>query len=287
MIIALIFLNQIDRKKEAYMSTANHLTIRDYFDQVFTGKQRTMKVFSLSPGRTNASGTGMFQRLLASRQMQGVENANVKSTGLTIVDYLANPLVLKGRYQHSPELLSPEAKADRPPGRQALAATKASPGKDTESSLSATKSVPSLGLSGAMSSRKQSNSHERHKIEKSIQKAASKYNLSPGLIKGVIRAESNFQVDALSRAGAQGLMQLMPATAKELGVTKPFDIDQNIDGGSRYLRKMLDSFGGDVKLALAAYNAGPGTVRKYAGNVPYQETIQYINRVLRFSEQTA
>jgi soluble lytic murein transglycosylase-like protein len=82
-------------------------------------------------------------------------------------------------------------------------------------------------------------------------------------------------------------MQLMPATAKELGVTKPFDIDQNIDGGSRYLRKMLDSFGGDVKLALAAYNAGPGTVRKYGGNVPYQETIQYINRVLRFSEQTA
>jgi soluble lytic murein transglycosylase-like protein len=77
-------------------------------------------------------------------------------------------------------------------------------------------------------------------------------------------------------------MQLMPATAKELGVTKPFDIDQNIDGGSRYLRKMLDSFGGDVKLALAAYNAGPGTVRKYGGNVPYQETIHYINRVLRF-----
>jgi soluble lytic murein transglycosylase-like protein len=107
------------------------------------------------------------------------------------------------------------------------------------------------------------------------------------LIKGVIRAESNFQVDAVSRAGAQGLMQLMPGTAKELSVTRPFDIDQNIDGGTRYLRKMLDSFGGDVKLALAAYNAGPGTVRKYAGNVPYQETTQYINRVLRFSEQTS
>jgi len=287
MIIALIFLNQIDRKKEAYMSTANHLTIRDYFDQVFTGKQRTMKVFSLSPQRANASGSGMFHRLLASRQMQGVENANVKATGLTIVDYLANPLGVKSRYQRSPELSSPEARADRSPGRQVLAATKVSPGKGTASSLSATKSVPSLRPSGAMPSQKQSNSHERHKIEKSIQKAASKYNLSPGFIKGVIRAESNFQVDAVSRAGAQGLMQLMPATAKELGVTKPFDIDQNIDGGSRYLRKMLDSFGGDVKLALAAYNAGPGTVRKYAGNVPYQETIQYINRVLRFSEQTA
>jgi len=264
------------------MSTANHLTIRDYFDQVFTGKQRTLKVFSLSPERANATGTGMFHRLLASRQIQGVGNANVKSTGLTIVDYLTNPLGVKGRYQSSPELLSSEAKADRSLDRQVLAATKASSGKDTASSLSATKYVPSVRPSVAMPSQKQSDSHERHKIERSIQKAANKYNLPPGLIKGVIRAESNFQVDAVSRAGAQGLMQLMPATAKELGVTKPFDIDQNIDGGSRYLRKMLDSFGGDVKLALAAYNAGPGTVRKYAGNVPYQETIHYINRVLRF-----
>jgi hypothetical protein len=269
------------------MSSENHLTIRDYFDQVFTGKHRTMKVFPLSPERANASGTGMFHRLLASRQMQGVGKANVKSTGLTIVDYLANPLGVKGRYQRSPELLSPEAKADRSPGRQVLAATKASLGKDTASSLSAAKPVPSLRPSVAMPAKKQSDFNEHHKIENSIQKAASKYNLPPGLIKGVIRAESNFQVDAVSRAGAQGLMQLMPATAKELGVTKPFDIDQNIDGGSHYLRKMLDSFGGDVKLALAAYNAGPGTVRKYDGNVPYQETIQYINRVLRFSKQTA
>jgi soluble lytic murein transglycosylase-like protein len=287
MIIATIFLNQIDRKKGACMSTGNHLTIRDYFDQVFTGKQRTRKVFSLSPQSANASGTGMFHRMLAARRMQGVGKANVKSTGLTIVDYLANPLGVIGRYQRSAELLSTEAKAIRSPGRQVLAATKASPGKSTASSLSEAKSVPSLRPSAAMPSQKQSDSNERHKIEKSIQKAANKYDLSPGLIKGVIRAESNFQVDVVSRAGAQGLMQLMPATAKELGVTKPFDIDQNIDGGSRYLRKMLDSFGGDVKLALAAYNAGPGTVRKYGGNVPYQETIQYINRVLRFSEQTA
>jgi len=111
------------------------------------------------------------------------------------------------------------------------------------------------------------------------------YILPPNLIKGVIKAESNFQVSAVSHAGAQGLMQLMPITAKELGVTDPFYIEQNIDGGSRYLRKMLGSFGGYVKLALAAYNAGPGIVRKYNGNVPYQETKQYIDRVLRFSEQ--
>jgi hypothetical protein len=278
-----ICLNPIDRKKGACMSSENHLTIRDYFDQVFTGKQRIGKVFPHSPERADASGIGMFHRILTPHQMQGVGNTNLKSTGLTVVDYLANPLGVNSRHQRSPELQLSETKADRSAaGRQMPAATKVSPGKGAASSQSAAKPVPSLRPSAGMPAQKQSDFHERHKIEKSIQKAARKYDLSPGLIKGVIRAESNFHVDAVSRAGAQGLMQLMPATAKELGVTKPFDIDQNIDGGSCYLRKMLDSFGGDVKLALAAYNAGPGTVRKYAGAVPYQETIQYINRVLRF-----
>ena len=267
------------------MATANHLTVRDYFDLVFIGKQRIRKVFPPSPQRANASGSGKFQRLLASRQMQGIRHANVKSTGLTILDYLAHPLTVNGRYQRAPELSSSDAISAKSSGRQDLAATKPSLGKETASSLLAANTGPSVQPSAAKPVPKKSDSRERQKIEESIQKAASKYKLSAGLIKGVIRAESNFQVNAVSRAGAQGLMQLMPATAKELGVTKPFDIDQNIDGGARYLRKMLDSFGGDVKLALAAYNAGPGTVRKYAGNVPYPETIKYVDRVLRFSEQ--
>ena len=118
-------------------------------------------------------------------------------------------------------------------------------------------------------------------IADSIKSAARKYNLSEKLIKSVIQAESNFQADAVSPAGAQGLMQLMPATAKELGVDDPFDVRQNIDGGAGYLRQMLDRFGQDVRLALAAYNAGPGTVEKYNGNVPYRETQTYIERVLK------
>jgi len=118
-------------------------------------------------------------------------------------------------------------------------------------------------------------------LQRSIRRAAYKYNLPDKLIASVIRAESNFQSDAVSAAGAQGLMQLMPATARELGVTDPFDVQQNIDGGAKYLRRMLDRFNGDLKLALAAYNAGPGTVARYDGDVPFRETREYIKRVMQ------
>jgi hypothetical protein len=124
-------------------------------------------------------------------------------------------------------------------------------------------------------------------IERSINRASRKYDLPSKLIRGVIKAESNFQVRAESSAGALGLMQLMPLTAEELGVTDPFDIDQNIDGGSRYLKNMLERFGNDTRKALAAYNAGPGTVERYDGDVPYKETRQYVEKVLEFSGITA
>ncbi len=117
-------------------------------------------------------------------------------------------------------------------------------------------------------------------ITRGIHAAAGRYGLSPQLIEGVIRAESGFRPDAVSPAGAQGLMQLMPATARELGVNDPFDIAQNIDGGARYLRQMLDRFEGDLPTALAAYNAGPGTVARYNGDVPYPETRRYVQRIL-------
>ncbi|WP_394202687.1 lytic transglycosylase domain-containing protein [Shewanella waksmanii] len=118
-----------------------------------------------------------------------------------------------------------------------------------------------------------------HDYTELILAAAKDYDLDPALIQAVIHAESAFNVYALSRAGAMGLMQLMPETAKELGVENAFHPQQNIDGGSRYLAKMLKRFDGDIALACAAYNAGPSTVSHYQGIPPYPETQAYVQRV--------
>ena len=123
----------------------------------------------------------------------------------------------------------------------------------------------------------------RQKIDRIVQQAARKYRLPEALINGVIEAESGFRPDAVSPAGACGLMQLMPGTAQDLGVSDPFNAAENVDAGSRYLRRMLNLFDGDLRQALMAYNAGPGTVRRYQGDVPYAETQKYVDRVLRYS----
>ncbi len=113
-----------------------------------------------------------------------------------------------------------------------------------------------------------------------INRTARQHGIDPDLIKAIIRVESNFNPGAVSRKGAQGLMQLMPATAADHAVMDAFDPAQNIAGGVRYLRKLLDLFGGDLRLALAAYNAGENTVLRYHGIPPYRETQQYVRKVL-------
>lgn len=124
------------------------------------------------------------------------------------------------------------------------------------------------------------------KYTPTINKLAWKHGVNPKLIKAVINTESCFDHKAVSRVGAQGLMQLMPATAKQLGVKNSFDPEENMSGGVRYLRMMLDKFDNNVDLALAAYNAGPGAVKKYKGIPPYKETINYIARIKKYQKRS-
>ena len=122
---------------------------------------------------------------------------------------------------------------------------------------------------------------DRSRYDRDIKRIARRYRIDPPLIKAIIHVESDFNYRAVSRQGAQGLMQLMPATAKELRVSDPFNPKENIDGGTRYFRQMLDSFGDNLILSLAAYNAGPGRVARTGGVPQIKETRRYVNKVLK------
>jgi soluble lytic murein transglycosylase-like protein len=112
-----------------------------------------------------------------------------------------------------------------------------------------------------------------------VSAAATEHGVDPALVRAIMHAESAFNPNAVSRAGAQGLMQLIPATASRFGVSSPFEPSQNINGGVTYLAWLLKRFDGDVQLAAAGYNAGEGAVDKYDGVPPYQETLRYVERV--------
>jgi soluble lytic murein transglycosylase-like protein len=254
------------------MAIEKPLTIRDYLEPRSAAGMRT---------KLAAKASTSFQEMLKSETLN---SANGLAAGKRISEYVRNPLFMAhGRRSERPaETLRDSATGLQPAAddRNPTAALNL-----RSSGLSAAADFRTVRRSGRLSPggstlfRAYSSSFDR--MEASIQQAAAKYNLAPELIRSVIRAESNFQADAVSPAGAKGLMQLMPETARELGVTNVFDIQQNIDGGARYLRQMLDRFGGDLKRALAAYNAGPGAVEQFNGSVPYAETRQYVKRVLR------
>jgi soluble lytic murein transglycosylase-like protein len=229
-----------------------HLTIQDYFNRTRLPKR---------PAKINRSAQIADSRF--SRTLRAVQaGSSEQSNALCIQDYFKTPVQASSPFQPTPAM-----------PRELIPAQPA----DSVSPLSSQSENDGLSVP---ESRK-----EKANIAACIKKAADKYDLSPALLQAVVKAESNFQARAISPAGAQGLMQLMPATARELGVEDPFDIEQNINGGAQYLRRMLDQFDGNLKLALSAYNAGPGTVNRYNGNVPYAETQAYVARVLGYAEQ--
>jgi len=253
------------------------LTVRDYLEPRFAAAA------GARVAGTARKGLASFQQALKDQTSKTSEDA---AAGMKISEYFKNP-VLKTQTARVPRM-TPVANSTAvgPRSTEAGEETKTVkrvqlPESDQSINRQQIKSGSRLARSTLQAFRAESGSG--HPVEKSVQQAAAKYNLAPELIRGVIRAESNFQVDAVSSAGAKGLMQLMPETAKKLGVTNPFDIQQNIDGGARYLRQMLDRFGGDLKRALSAYNAGPGAVEQFNGDVPFSETRQYVQRVLRYA----
>ena len=135
-------------------------------------------------------------------------------------------------------------------------------------------------LDTSMQNKKNTNPTSRNEINELIDKYSEQAGLDVDFVKAVINQESGFNPNATSKCGAMGLMQLMPGTAQGLGVTNAYDPEQNIQGGTKYLKGLMDRFDNNKSLALAAYNAGPNAVKKYGGIPPYQETQNYVKSVL-------
>lgn len=258
------------------MAADRPLTIRDYIEP------RPAAVAGTRIARQAGKGVSSFRELLAK---EALPKRHGPTSGMGLPDYFARPVI----FPQASRLGAARGRNGATAAPAADASTAAGERTARRLQSQAAGEQRRLRTDAAGRSLRQGTQRiqlpasESDAIEQAIRQAASRYNLSPDLIRSVIRAESAFQPQAVSPAGARGLMQLMPETAKELGVTDPFDVRQNIDGGVRYLRRMLDRFDGDLKMALSAYNAGPGAVEKYEGQVPYAETRHYVKRVLRFA----
>ncbi|HVI10532.1 MAG TPA: lytic transglycosylase domain-containing protein [Candidatus Binatia bacterium] len=171
----------------------------------------------------------------------------------------------EGRWKPVPSANAASMKA----ARSAAAEVSEYLGKD--SSQSATQKIVNANFRGTNASPVD--------VDTAIEQAAARHNVDPNLVRAVVKVESNFNPNAVSRKGAMGLMQLMPSTARQLKVKNPFDPEQNVDAGVRHLKQLLESYGGDVRLTLAAYNAGAGAVARSSGVPRYGETQNYVRRI--------
>jgi len=161
-----------------------------------------------------------------------------------------------------------------------------SSGTSAVKSANRNKSAPSTALDQKAADTTGASADKRP-FSEIIKEASEKYGVSEDIINAVIQQESSFNPNAVSSCGAMGLMQLMPGTAESLGVDNAFNAEQNIMGGTSYLKEKLDEFDGNLPLALAAYNAGSGTVRKYGGIPPYKETMAYVNKIMKSVDRLA
>ncbi len=283
------------------MTIASKMTIEDYMKKA-SGRYKVIRQ-DLKPQKETQAASSDFNGILSTFKKPSRQLETKTTKGLSVADYRLHPIASSCNSIQLPADGQSQTSSD--PSRGVTTYKEASEyllGPETQNTH-----LPEAGINNRAENTTQPDlnnfretisptsgkdiskiraSANSHKIEKAIHDAAAQYQLPPKLIKGVIKAESNYDVNAVSPAGAQGLMQLMPGTARDLGVKNPFDIEQNIDGGVRYLKKMMDMFGGNVKQALSAYNAGPETVKRYNGNVPYSETRQYVNRVMDHTKTT-
>jgi soluble lytic murein transglycosylase-like protein len=278
------------------MGIQSKMTIEDYMKNA-SGRFKVVRQDLKPQKETQQPSSSEFNGILSTFKKPSIQSESKTMKGLSVADYRSHPAT--SPYNPPAKQLPENAKVPDPDPSAYKEASEYLLGSETQQiQLPISQEAGADDRTQDISSSCFSNSPDTHfppscrgasqirpsatsqKIEKAIQDAAAQYQLSPKLIKGVIKAESNYDANALSPAGAQGLMQLMPGTARDLGVKNPFDIKQNIDGGVRYLKKMMDMFGGNVRQALSAYNAGPETVKRYNGNVPYSETRQYVDRVI-------
>lgn len=179
------------------------------------------------------------------------------------------------------QMLTDEIKAKTPqrPGTAAAKGAQPSNPANRRGGTGSAGDAPRTGAAPKAAAARETSAPADSAYYETIRQAAGKYGVDPKLVSAVAEVESGFQQGAVSATGAVGVMQLMPETAESLGVN-PYDAAQNINGGAQYLKQMLDTFDGDVRKAVAAYNAGPEAVKEYGGVPPYSETQQYVSSVL-------